>query len=259
VSPKAPKFVSLEPDGFLSDDDFQAFTASERGAYATLIFYLYRNNGRVRLDEPHLLGLLKCTPDELHTILKKFRIKRGHIIHKRVQKELNRARKLMARGKKGAKARWDNQLEPGEGHAQAMPEQPGRNAKERDVTRRDEKVNKSSSRTNGIDRSMDLGGLDSDSLARAHSASSRLAFASSLRNIIPARTRADVAAIRNLGDWIGDGIEQGTLPETTWESVLGYARDARIGNNPLAVFFAALRDSLGYNSRAQRARRSAGT
>ena len=44
------KYVSLESDAFLTDVDYLAMSAEERGVYCTLIFYLYRNNGRLKND-----------------------------------------------------------------------------------------------------------------------------------------------------------------------------------------------------------------
>ena len=44
------KFVQLEPDAFLTDLDFVAMTLEERGAYFTLILYLYSNNGKCDLN-----------------------------------------------------------------------------------------------------------------------------------------------------------------------------------------------------------------
>jgi hypothetical protein len=56
------KFVQLEPDAFLTDLDFIAMTLEERGAYFTLIFYLYSNNGKCDLDISVLSKLCNKTP-----------------------------------------------------------------------------------------------------------------------------------------------------------------------------------------------------
>ena len=48
---KSPKYVSLEPNAFLSDKDFQLMNAEERGVYCTIIFYLYSNGGKIEKDE----------------------------------------------------------------------------------------------------------------------------------------------------------------------------------------------------------------
>ena len=102
-----PKYVSLEPDAFLSDEDFQIMTAEERGVYWTIILYLYRNNGRLKYDEIKLRKLCNVKSDyPLQSVSRKFQVRGGYIRHKRVTKELKRAQNLVDRGVKGAKARW---------------------------------------------------------------------------------------------------------------------------------------------------------
>jgi len=44
------KYVRLESETFLKELDFIAVTLEQRGAYITLILYLYCNNGKCRLD-----------------------------------------------------------------------------------------------------------------------------------------------------------------------------------------------------------------
>jgi hypothetical protein len=44
------KYVQLESEAFLTDLDFIAMTLEERGAYWTLILYLYCNKGKCELD-----------------------------------------------------------------------------------------------------------------------------------------------------------------------------------------------------------------
>lgn len=47
---KQIKFVQLEPAAFLTDMDFFAMSAAERGVYWTIILYLYCNNGKCDFD-----------------------------------------------------------------------------------------------------------------------------------------------------------------------------------------------------------------
>ena len=51
------KYVQMESEVFLTDLDFVAMTIEQRGAYLTLILYLYCNNGKCELDIPALSQL----------------------------------------------------------------------------------------------------------------------------------------------------------------------------------------------------------
>lgn len=107
---RKPKYVSLEPDAFLSDEDFQIMTAEERGIYFTIILYLYRNNGRLKLEETKLRKLCNVNGEfSFQSVLSKFQVRRGYIRHKRVSVELKRAQILIDRGVNAAKARWNKQ------------------------------------------------------------------------------------------------------------------------------------------------------
>jgi len=107
---KKPKYVSLEPDAFLSDEDFQIMTGEERGVYWTIILYLYRNNGKLKYEETKLRKLCNVNGEfGFQSVLSKFQVRRGYIRHKRVSREIKKAQALMDRGVKAAKARWHKQ------------------------------------------------------------------------------------------------------------------------------------------------------
>ncbi|MBC8472076.1 MAG: DUF1376 domain-containing protein [Planctomycetes bacterium] len=101
----------------MTDMDFLAMTSEERGAYWTLILYLYCNNGKCNLDISLLSQLCNKTPKAFEkiwrNISKKFQTRSGVIKHKRVTKELTRARKFRQAkskaGLKGADKRWHSQ------------------------------------------------------------------------------------------------------------------------------------------------------
>jgi uncharacterized protein YdaU (DUF1376 family) len=111
---KRIKYISLEAGAFISDLIFQTMTAAERGVYCTLIFYLYENNGRLPFDIESLKHLCNCQDFEKvwEFIKQKFIIKNGKISHKRVSKELDRAKKLSQvqteKAVKAAVKRWQN-------------------------------------------------------------------------------------------------------------------------------------------------------
>ena len=110
------KYVQLEPEAFLTDLDFNAMTLEERGAYFTLILYLYSNNGKCDLDISVLSKLCNKTSKAFEkiwqNISKKFKTRKSVIKHKRVTKELKRAKKFRQAkrraGLKGADKRWHN-------------------------------------------------------------------------------------------------------------------------------------------------------
>ncbi|PKL48751.1 MAG: hypothetical protein CVV39_03930 [Planctomycetes bacterium HGW-Planctomycetes-1] len=111
---KKIQYVSLESGAFISDLIFQTMTADERGVYCTLIFYLYENNGRLPFDIESLKHLCNCQDFEKvwEFVKQKFIIKNGKIFHKRVSKELDRAKKMSQvqseRAVKAAAKRWQN-------------------------------------------------------------------------------------------------------------------------------------------------------
>ncbi len=91
---KKIQYVSLEAGAFISDLVFQVMTAEERGVYCSLIFYLYENNGRLPFNIEVLKHLCNCRNFEKiwEFIKQKFVIKKDIITHKRVFRELDRAR-----------------------------------------------------------------------------------------------------------------------------------------------------------------------
>jgi uncharacterized protein YdaU (DUF1376 family) len=114
------KYVQLESDAFLTDLDFIQFTPAERGLYCSIIFYLNSNNGRCEFEPAALSRLANCKSvkefEKLwQRVSKKFQCRNGLIKHKRVTKELNRAKKYRqacARaGLRGAKKRWHSHSE----------------------------------------------------------------------------------------------------------------------------------------------------
>ena len=121
------RYVQLESQAFLTDVDFVTMTPTERGAYCTLLLYLYCNEGRCELDPSALGRLCNCKNFEhiWENIGKKFQTRDGVIRHKRVGKELRRARRLLQSqrrsGLKGARKRWARHNDPnGEPTARAV-------------------------------------------------------------------------------------------------------------------------------------------
>ena len=102
------KYVQMESEAFLIDLDFVAMTLEQRGAYFTLILYLYCNNGKCELDIPALGQLCNKSTKTFEKIWqgisKKFQTRNGVIKHKRVTKELTKARKFIQHQRKAGLA-----------------------------------------------------------------------------------------------------------------------------------------------------------
>ena len=89
---KKPMYFQLEPGAFLSDMDFQVMNAEQRGVYCTLIFYLYRNDGKLKHDIPLLTKICNVNNGfDFRGVLDKFQIRRGFIYHKRVTAEFTKS------------------------------------------------------------------------------------------------------------------------------------------------------------------------
>ncbi|MBN2271731.1 MAG: DUF1376 domain-containing protein [Sedimentisphaerales bacterium] len=90
------KYVQLESQAFFTDLDFVTMSPAERGVYCTLLLHLYCNGGKCRLD-PGALGRL-CNCEEFEEvwerIAKKFQTRKDVIRHKRVSRELQRAKRF---------------------------------------------------------------------------------------------------------------------------------------------------------------------
>jgi uncharacterized protein YdaU (DUF1376 family) len=228
VKLKKIKYVQLEPNAFLSDSDFQAMTAAERGVYWTLVLYLYCNNGRLKLDFAQLGLLCACENFEQIwlRIKKKFSVRGGMLRHKRVTKELKRAKEFMEvrrqAGLKGADKRWHS-------HSKAIATKSKGNVIE--------KESKDTSNTNTV-KSV----FSSSSSFRLRS----LQFHEALIGIIKPRSQSDRTCFRNVANWLVEGLGRGKFNEQIFDRVLDYAREAKKGRNPAAVFMALLKKELDY-------------
>ena len=97
------RYIPFEIEAFLADTDYQFMNAQQRGAYLSLILYMYANDGECSLDMQQLRKITKCRNIEKvwQKIKNKFQIKEGQITHKRVTRELRKAKRLMQAKRKG--------------------------------------------------------------------------------------------------------------------------------------------------------------
>jgi uncharacterized protein YdaU (DUF1376 family) len=230
------KYVQLESDAFLTDVDFVQFTPAERGVYCSLILSLTSNDGKCTSEPEALSRICNCRSVEEFEkiwlrISKKFRLRKGFIRHKRVSKELSRAKKLLqAKRRGGLSTARKRQHSTGTacGTAGAMER------------KRNEKVSEDLTNTNTADQSA----ITSDSLRNPQL--NALRFIEALSRLIPPRSRSDRTCFRRVADWLAEGCCGGRFNAEIFDRVLDYARQARQGDNPAAVFMATLKDELGY-------------
>ncbi|MDD5011575.1 MAG: DUF1376 domain-containing protein, partial [Phycisphaerae bacterium] len=239
---KKIKYISLESGAFISDLIFQTMTAAERGVYCTLIFYLYENNGKLGFDIESLKHLCNCQDFEKvwEFIKQKFVIKNGKISHKRVSKELDRAKKLSQvqseRAVKAATKRWQNdapsnapsnassiakrsnekrsEVKPRENIESISSISKGLLPSARDISKRSDVASQIQSLKSSLrlapleaDRQRRLtAGIDNRPLTgRAPSSESppdTVIFYDRLAGVFGGRTPADSAALRNLVRWL---------------------------------------------------------
>ena len=238
------RFVQLESQAFLTDLDFVTMTAAERGVYCTIILHLYCNGGKCRLDPPALGRLCNCENFEKtwERIAKKSQTRKGVIRHKRVTKELRRAKKF-AQDKRRA------------GLASAAK----RNTVPTPLERRSSTGATKETKGNVIEKSSKaFTNTSSDEQALSSSNSLRpaapagqirsLHFYDALVGIIRPRTRSDRTCFRRVANWLAASCAEGRFTDEIHSRVVDYAREAQTGTNPAAVFMALMKKELGYRS-----------
>ena len=242
------KFIQLESDAFLTDLDFITFSPAERGVYCTLIFYLSSNNGVCRFEPQSLSRLCNCKSTSQfekiwQKISKKFQTRNGVIKHKRVSKELTKAKRLRQAkrraGLKGARVTWQR-------HGSAISsDNGGAMAKERKGNV-NEKESKDITNSNTSEQSFSVSNSVRPRAGSAEVQIRALSFNEALGNIIRPRSRSDRTCFRNVTNWLVEGCARGRFNGEIFERVLDYAKEACQGQKPAAVFMALLKKELGY-------------
>jgi uncharacterized protein YdaU (DUF1376 family) len=235
------KYVQLESDAFLTDIDFVQFTPAERGVYCSLILSLTSNDGKCAFEPEALSRICNCPSVEefekiWQRISKKFQHRKGFIRHKRVSKELSRAKKLLQAKRRGGLSSARKRQ-----HSTSIAGSTA-DAKER---KGNEKVSKDITNTNSADYSA----ITSDSLRNPQL--NALRFIEARSRLIPPRSRSDRTCFRNVADWLIAGCAGGRFNSEIFQRVLDYAKQARHGDNPAAVFMATIKDELGYERKVK--------
>jgi uncharacterized protein YdaU (DUF1376 family) len=241
------KFIPLEFEMVLADTDFQAMNAEQRGVYLSLILYMYANGGKCLLDMQHISRITGCRNIDKawQKIKKKFQIKEDHITHKRVRRELRRAKMLLQTrkksGLKGAKGRWQSHSTP---NGKAMANENVNNNKNANENT-NEKRNEIEEEENNISNSntnTKLRASDSPISFRVRA----LRFHEALVALIRPRNQSDRTSFRNISNWLAAQCEMGRFTEEIFERAYDYAREARKGRNPAAVFTSLIKKELNY-------------
>lgn len=100
-------FVALYASDFLSDQEYQAMTAEERGVFMHLILSLYANEGKLSYDLNMLCKMCNTNCEVVkHIVSMKFQVCRKKITHKRVTQELEKAQGRVNSAVKASNTRW---------------------------------------------------------------------------------------------------------------------------------------------------------
>ncbi len=247
ITLKDVKHVDLVPVDFLTEIALNPdWNAEDIGCYFILCMHLYCQGGSLKFDCHKLAKMCRTTPKRFVKSWDKIAIKfvktcpanessgKKSVFEfesKRVRKELNAARKRMqtavTSGLKGANKRWGGHSDPN-GVAIAK-----RNETKRNETNKT-KLNETNENSPSSDKNLP---------------SFSLRFAEQLDKHIRPFSKSDKMALVNLIHWLRQQTIVGIFNQEIYEVVLGYAKEAKTGRNPMAVFFATLKRELGYRGK----------
>jgi len=249
------KHIRFEAAEALNDAEVASMTDSQYRAYWQLIFYLYCNYGKCSAEPEVLASICMHTPDVLYfqqkiwpKIGKKFRKKMNVVTHKRVTKELKRAKKLL-QAKINAGIR-SGQVRRAQLEQRSNTRPTNENENEIEGKPSNSKRSKVKPYSEDKETNRKTNTSDLQNLSVSDFASVRLRFVSTLENIITPAGKSDRIANINLVDWLIDGIIKQKFSEQIFNRVLDYAYEAqKKGNKPIALFFSTLRRELGYTKK----------
>ena len=231
------KFIHLESEAFLTDLDYIVMSHAERSVYCTLIFYLTSNNGKCEYKPLALSKLCHCENVEefeeiWQGISKKFQTRNGAIKHKRVTKELRKAKKFIRHQRKA-------------GLASARKRQQRLNCGSADVTSPVQPT-KTKGNVNEKEKKVNTNTYSSEQSLSSSNSLRALSFNEALISIIKPRNQSDRTCFRNITNWLMAGCAEGRFNNEVFGRVLECAREASTGRKPAAVFMALIKKELGY-------------
>ncbi len=250
------QYVQLESESFLTDLDFTRMSAQERGVYCTILFYLYCNEGRCEFDPPTLARLCNCADFEKvwQSVEKKFQTRNGVIKHKHVSKELKRAKYLLQSQRKAGLASARKRLTTVATDVGTALQPRKGNEKRSEVEREEKDITNTNSNTvnHSLSSSTSVRPALTTDAARtaANGQIQALHFNEALVQIIRPRSQSDRTCFHNVTKWLQEGVAKGRFTNDVFGCALDYAKEARTGRNPAALFMTLLRKELGYPPKA---------
>jgi len=279
------KFVQLESQAFLTDLDFITMSAAERGVYCTLILHLSCNDGKCRFDPQALARLCNCDDFEKvwERISKKFQTRKGVIRHKRVTKEIKRAKQFVQRQRRAGLAsakkrqprfnRGSTAVEPTKtkGNVIEKGSEAPTNTNEQALSSStsvrpalgltpDVRRPRASPPRSGVEGVESIGSivarqgiLSGERLRRDEAVGGAdqnrgLHFHDALVQIIRPRNQSDRTCFRKVANWLTRGCATGRFTHHIFGRVLDLAEEAKTGRNPAAVFMALIKKELEYRN-----------
>ena len=262
-------YVSLDSKKFLTDEDFQIMSIEERGAYCSIIFNLYANNG-VLSANPKILSKL-CNCDSLNqfnkiwkTLHRKFYKRNKKLHHKKVSKELARASKLSQirsiAGVKGNEVRWKSNRKTVAKEAVLQSQVTRSEAKRSEDKKREDISNrKHKSCFSDVFKKKVFQETTDDSIKISSSSSIRLDSREIKRKKLltydllirelQAKGPANASTLRNFINWVAGKVIAGHFDnEKIWHRIADIAEQSRGKKikNPPAIFISKVKSDLGY-------------
>jgi uncharacterized protein YdaU (DUF1376 family) len=233
--PKKPLYIQLEPGAYPQDTDWQIMTAEERGCYHSLITFIACNDGKISKDPNGLALLCNINIEKLKTFLKKyshkFLIKGECISHKRVNKELAKARKYIKQkslaGKKGMQRRYNS----------VITDPPNSDiTKERKGKGREEKGRK--------EKNYDTNDSSFSQQSRISLASDELKFYDGTCELFGVAGKSDRTTLQNVAKHLSKSLD-----EKVFDKAWRVAQECKKkGSKPIALFMARMKDEFNYRS-----------
>lgn len=241
MAKKDPQYFQFEPGAFLSDVEFQQFSAAERGVFCTVIFYLYKNNGRMKNDPKAISRLCNSTTGTWSRVKKKFISTNGFVKHKRVSKEIKKAKRFIQAkseaGVKGAKARWQSH---GSANGDANGDANGNAITKKSKGKVIEEKKKITSEF--------VGAQTSSSPNSSRFLTGHFELYDRICQIIKPKNQSDRTSFSDIAKWVTSQIEQGTFNADMPGKVIGFAREAAVANGKsAAIFTAILQKNIGWH------------
>ena len=270
-------YVQFDIQKILNEPDYMIMSPLERGLYLPMIFVLFANSGSIKYND-QLYKVLNFGSKEdflqiWEKIKHKFQIRRGKIYCKDVSDEIKRINELTQfykqQGLKGARKRWAGHSCPTKSDSTPIAKEKETKGKEKKKTENNMKRNESNYKDDKITESTgnqtDIK-PDESLVSNSDSSSSSARCSNSLRDIrlgrqidyhsmrfvdvlnktLRASSRSDRTCFNNVARFLADGCRDGKYTIEIFDRALEYAKEARSGENPNALFMSLMRSELGY-------------